>query len=110
MDKAGILQIGSPSSSTFTLGSFTKESKLAGFMSKLSTPATPERRTTGAISGPINIVRVDDGQEDAPSHGMGPTWSSLVDAELLANIDDKERKRQEVSTQSSSVLDTASDF
>lgn len=104
IDKAGSLQIGSPSSSTFTLGSFTKESKLADFMSKLSTPATPERRTTTAISGPISIVRVDDGQEDAPSHGMGPTWSSLVDAELLANIDDKERKRQEVSRRVESAL------
>jgi hypothetical protein len=104
MDKAGQLQIGSPSSSTFTLGSFSKESKLAGFMSKLSTPATPERRTTAAISGPISIVRVDEGEEDAPSHGMGPTWSSLVDAELLANIDDKERKRQEVGSQSDALI------
>lgn len=97
LDKIGPMQIGSPSSSTFALGSFSKESKLAGFMNKLSTPVTPDRRSTASISGPISIVRVDDGHEDAPTHGMGPTWSSLVDGELLQNIDDKERKRQEVS-------------
>lgn len=96
IDKSGTMQIGSPSSSTFTLGSFSKESKLAGFMNKLSTPATPDRRSTASISGPINIVRVDEGPEDEPTHGMGPTWSSLVDGELLQNINDKERKRQEV--------------
>ncbi|GHJ86190.1 hypothetical protein NliqN6_2592 [Naganishia liquefaciens] len=95
LDKTMPMQIGSPASSTLTLGSLSKESKLAGFMNKLSTPATPDRRSTASISGPIHIVRVDEEADDAPTHGMGPTWSSLVDAELLQNINDKERKRQE---------------
>lgn len=97
-DKVAPMQIGSPSSSTFTLGSFSRESKLAGFMNKLSTPATPERKSTAAISGPINIVRLEEGDDNIPSHGLGPTWSSLVDSELLANLGEKERKRQEVSS------------
>lgn len=104
-DKITPMQIGSPSSSTFTLGSFSRESKLAGFMNKLSTPATPDRKSTAAISGPINIVRLEEGDNsNTPSHGLGPTWSSLVDSELLTNLGDKERKRQEVT----SMLDAVS--
>ncbi|KAJ9093736.1 hypothetical protein QFC21_006332 [Naganishia friedmannii] len=94
-DKVAPMQVGSPSSSTFTLGSFSRDSKLAGFMNKLSTPATPDRKSTATISGPINIIRMEEGDDNTPSHGMGPTWSSLVDSELLANLGDKERKRQE---------------
>lgn len=110
LDKTATMQIGSPSSSTFTLGSLSKESKLAGFMNKLSTPATPDRRSTASISGPISIIRVNEEQEDAPIHGMGPTWSSLVDSELLQNINDKERKRQEVSEDHHNSISCSSTF
>ena len=85
------------SSSAIPLSS-GREGKLAGFVSRISAGASQtvgDRRTTPAISGPVSVVRVEDGQSSGESSGP-TTWSNLVDAELLKNITPQERKHQEV--------------
>lgn len=95
----GLAAPASPSSSSFAgPSSVGKEGMLAGFVSRISAGAsqsTGERRATPAISGPVNVVRVDDSQGSGDASGP-TTWSSLVDAELLKNISPQERKHQEV--------------
>ncbi len=106
----------SPSQTSFTqFQTPAKESKLSGFMSRLSGAggaATPERRSTPIISGPINAVPMDqpkDGEDDELA-GIGLTWSSLVDPGLLQNLSARDRKRQEaifefIATESAYVRD-----
>lgn len=85
----------------------------------------PSNRPTPVISGPMGGMKLDDGSSSristpmpgtpatadgavdvgvegkgaagAGGEGMGKTWSSLVDKDVLGSISDKERKRQEVS-------------
>jgi hypothetical protein len=70
--------------------------------------STAEKRTTPAISGPVSIVRVEEGQSSEEPSGP-TTWSSLVDPELLKNISPQERKHQEVCFLITSIPEVSAD-
>ena len=88
-----------------------KEGRFSGFISRIKTAAgadseTPSTVGRKVISGPI--VRVQQpgegdegalagaGGEEDRMDGLGKTWASLVDEEVLKTMNARERKRQEV--------------
>lgn len=87
----------SPSQSSFNVLPIPqpKESRLAGFMSKVTGQTATDKRVIPLISGPVisgPAVDHDEPQEE----GFGLTWGSLVDPSLLENLSARDRKRQEV--------------
>lgn len=94
----------SPTATTSAPQSATQ--KLTGFISRMTgtgqqaaprpTPVISRPVSSGPISAPQAPMPPDDGDDDdAFAQGFGQTWSSLVDASVLATMDDQERKRQE---------------
>jgi hypothetical protein len=87
------------------------QGRLAGFVNRISastSQSTADKRTTPAISGPVSIVRVEEGQSSGEPSGP-TTWSSLVDPELLKNISPQERKHQEVCFLIASIPEVSAD-
>jgi hypothetical protein len=96
-----------------------KEGKFAGFISRIKTAAGADGAegaqgaSTGrkVISGPIvRVQQAGDGDGSAAASdnegaaqgdrmdGLGKTWASLVDEDILRTMNARERKRQEVRT------------
>jgi hypothetical protein len=87
------------------------QGRLAGFVNRISastSQSTADKRPTPAISGPVSIVRVEEGQSSEEPSGP-TTWSSLVDPELLKNISPQERKHQEVCFLIASIPEVSAD-